>query len=92
VNNWYVIRRPFDSYTRRDIGRMVLLEGNLRQLGLEKQGFLQQLGPEFEWEDATPVPKKRGRRGKQVEAGPPEVEAVREVPGGELRGEDVPTD
>lgn len=92
MNNWYRIQRPFDSYTRQDIGRLVLLEGNLRQLGLEHQGFIAQLGPEFEWEADTPVPKKRGRRGKQAEAGPPEVEAVREVPGGELHGGDLPSD
>lgn len=35
---------------------------------------------------------KRGRRGKQVEAGPPESEPVEQVSGDEVRGSDVSAD
>ena len=91
MNNWYRILRPFDSFTRQDVGRPVAFPGDIRHLGLEQLGYLENLGPVAE-EVPPDVVKKRGRRGKQVEAGPPEVEAVREVPGGELRGPDLPSD
>jgi hypothetical protein len=80
--------RPFDHYSVSPVP--ILLDGNLRTLELERLGFLFNMGPQDQGTVGLTV--KRGRRGKQVEAGPPEVAAVGEVPGGEARGSDVSSD
>jgi hypothetical protein len=86
--NWYRVMMPHDSFGARDVGRTVLLEGGAREASLELQGYLRLVGIE----SPAPVVKKKVRRGKSVEAGPPEVEPVGEVPGDAARGEDGAAD
>ena len=98
--NWYRVLSPHNSYGATDVNRMVLLEGGEREAALELAGYLKfvmvhdPVVMEEGIEVVGPVkPKKLGsRRGKQVEAGPPESEPVEPVSGDELGGGDSPQD
>lgn len=81
--NWYRVVRPFDHFVAN---ANVLMEPNLRTVDLEYQGFIVFLGPAME---AAPDKPKRGRRGKQVEAGPVQSSDVPDSEGGDTRPGDV---
>lgn len=95
--NWYRVTMPHDSFGAQDVGRAVLLEGNMRQAELQRMGYLELLGRFEEHAEqavagAAERVKKRGRRGQSFEAGPPEVEPVGEAAGDAARGADGATD
>lgn len=89
--NWYKIKRPFDTFTSLDMGRFVLLEGDARHAELERQGYLENVGPDVAPQFRETVAKKV-RRGKQDQDRSAEKPPVGEVPGDELRGTDVSAD
>lgn len=102
MNNWYRVKRPFDTFR---VGQLVSLPGDLRQLGLEQLGFLGNEGPDYSTlsvraEPVAPafdakdpfVTPKRGRRESQAKDRPAEESPVREVSGSQPRGADVPSD
>jgi hypothetical protein len=106
--NWYRVLTQHDNFKVGDIvllpggEREASLEqrGYLRFAGVEDPSGVAPQPPQVQPEFLTEEPStkdeatkpKRGRRGKQVEAGPPESEPVEPVPGDEARGEDRPAD
>lgn len=79
--NWYRVMMPHDNYAATDVGRLVLMAGGAREASLELQGYLRFVSVDHDDIDLPRKPRKAVKRGKQVEAGPPEVEPVLEVAG-----------
>lgn len=106
--NWYRIKAPFDGYTARDVGRLVLLEGTVREAHLQQMGYLELIGnagdppPEMVeyldsigpvMEASNPKPVgRRGRRGQQAEAGQDAGAVFSDAAGESARAGDVPQD
>lgn len=106
--NWYRVKVPHDTFGARDVGRLVLLEGTVREASLEKMGYLELIGdagdPPQEMldylesvgpvmaADNPPEPRKRRRRGEQAEAGPVPGPDVRDAGDEPARAGHLPTD
>lgn len=90
--NWYRVKSPHDNFSAQDVGHVVLLEGGAREASLELLGYLEFVAVDTDDVVLEQLKPKRGRRGKQASAGPPEVESVEPVSGDEVRGGDSSAD